>query len=157
MIMSCKASYTWCGFQVFQSTYSPYAGIGIENLILRPKGVFFSCIDYSCNVRYFYTGEWEKRQDSLVLYPRYQIDTENPEYPKKLVQPDTMRMSDCWLDYGIPRVFLIRRRFLQEVTDYSRELYVNRKMEKYKDYPEQRRIIFRLTKSADELFYRVRK
>ena len=146
LMMSCKASYPWYALQVFQSTFSPHAGTGIENIILRYGGIFISCVDNNCNGRYFYTGTWKIREgtDTLVLTPKYRYDTENVENVMELIPSDSTSVSDCYLDYAIPRVFLIRRRFLREVTDYSIEFYENGKLEKYKDHPEQRRVLFKL-------------
>jgi len=38
------------------------------------------------------------------------------------------------------------------VTDYSIEFYTDGKLEKYKDHPEQRRILFKLI-NPDEKYY----
>lgn len=138
MMVSCNASYRWYTLQVFQSKPSPRVGMANENIKLIPlgisRGIFTSCSGDSC---YLYAGKWKRSQSTLMLYPQYRFDRENPECLKKLVQADTMGMSDYRLDRVIPRKFRIRRRFLKEVTDYSRDSSANSKMSEKKFLPRR--------------------
>ena len=122
LIVSCKASYPWYDFMVFRDGDNVLFSWGVEHIILRSDDNYITCTDYGINGDYFRIGKWERHQDTLILYPGYKIESRQPEKVEKVVRPDTISVLKFWDEQNIARVFLIRKTFIQEITDYSCEM-----------------------------------
>ena len=125
LIVSCKASYPWYDFMVFQNRNNFPIGSGVEHIILRSNSNYMYCTEHDgWEERYLNIGKWEQRMDTLFLYPGYEIELLNPDkYLKKIkvMQPgDTVTDLTDYMGYdNFARIFLVRDTYIQEITDYS--------------------------------------
>ena len=129
LIVSCKASYPWYDFMVFQNGNNSPAHRGIEHIILRSNSNYMYCTEHDGRgERYLNIGEWEQRMDTLFLYPGYGIDLLNPKYIKKievLQSGDTITDSTDFLGFAnFTRIFLVRDSYILEITDSSVKMRV---------------------------------